>query len=251
MSSYNPFSLSGKTILVTGASSGIGRTTAIECSKMGGRVVITGRDSNRLQETYQELVGVDHVQVVADLTDSKDVDSLVDSCGILDGLVLCAGIGKISPFQFCTQDKMNDVFAINYFSPVELLRRLVKKKVIAKCGSVVFVASIGGCPGGKFTYGNGIYGASKAALWSMMRFAAKELAIRKIRVNGVNPGMVETNLIKHGIITDEQHKADMETYPLKRYGQPEDIAHGIVYLLSDAASWVTGHSLVIDGGCTI
>ena len=117
--------------------------------------------------------------------------------------------------------------------------------------SVVFVASIGGCPGGKFTYGNGIYGASKAALWSMMRFAAKELAIRKIRVNGVNPGMVETSLIKHGIITDEQHKADMETYPLKRYGQPEDIAHGIVYLLSDAASWVTGHSLVIDGGCTI
>ena len=125
----------------------------------------------------------------------------------------------------------------------------MKKKKLAKGASVVIVASIGGV--GVFSVGNAIYGASKAALTSTMKFCAKELAPKKIRVNSVNPGMTNTKLINRGTLTEEQFNADMERYPLKRYGEPEDIAHGIVYLLSDASSWVTGQALVIDGGVSI
>ena len=128
------------------------------------------------------------------------------------------------------------------------LSRTGKKKVI-KESSVVFVSSIGGVE--SFQLGNGVSGASKAALNSTMKFCAKELAAKKIRVNSVNPGMVNTKLIQSGTISEEQHKMDMEKYPLKRYGEPEDIAYGIIYLLSDASSWVTGDSLVIDGGYSI
>jgi len=251
MSDYNPFSLAGKTILVTGASSGIGQATAIECSKLGAKVVITGRNEERLNETFSQLAGEEHVKVIAELTNGDDLANLVAECPDLDGLVLCAGKGMTLPFQFCAREKFDQIFDVNFFAPVELLRNMAKKKKLSHECSVVFVDSIGGTPGGKFTPGNGIYGASKAALWSMMRFAARELAPKKVRVNSVNPGMVETPLIHSGTLTEEQHKADMEKYPLKRYGRPNDIAHGIVYLLSDAASWVTGQSLVIDGGTTI
>lgn len=249
--SYNPFSLAGKTVLVTGASSGIGQATAIECSRLGARVVITGRNQERLQETFNQLEGKGHLQFIAELTNAKELACLVDSCPEVQGLVLCAGKGMTLPFQFCTRDKFDTVFDTNFFAPVELLRALTKKKKIAKQGSVVVVASIGGTPGGKITLGNSIYGMSKAAIVSMMKFAAKELAPKKIRVNSVNPGMVETRMINSGIFTEDQYKADIARYPLARYGKPNDIAHGIIYLLSDASSWVTGHSLVIDGGVTI
>lgn len=251
MSNYNPFSLEGKTILVTGASSGIGKATAIECSKMGAKLVITGRNAERLQQTFDALEGEGHQQIVAELTNADEMKHLVESCPRLNGLVLCAGKGMCLPFQFCSREKFDSLFEVNFFAPTELLRLCVKNKLISKGASVVVVASIGGTPGGRFTYGNDIYGMSKAAVWSMMRYAAKELAVKSIRVNSVNPGMVETPLIHSGAISEDQHKADMEKYPLKRYGQPVDIAHGIIYLLSDASSWVTGHSLVIDGGVTI
>ena len=249
---YNPFSLSGKTILVTGASSGIGRATAIECSKMGAKVVVTGRNAERLQETMNQLEGAGHQQVIAELTSSDDLTRLVEESGSLDGLVLCAGKGFILPFQFCSRDKFDDVFNVNFFAPVELLRVLAKKKRLNVGASVVLVASIGGTPGGRITPGNDVYGSAKAALVSMMKYAARELSPRKIRVNTVNPGMVNTPLIgAGGQLTEEQYKADVQKYPLKRYGEPIDIAHGIIYLLSNASSWVTGHSLVIDGGVTI
>ena len=126
---------------------------------------------------------------------------------------------------------------------------LVKKKLLVKQSSVVFVSSIGGIE--RFSLGNGVYGASKAAIHSMMKTCAKELAPKKIRVNSVNPGMVKTHLIEDLAISPEQLAADMQNYPLKRFGEPEDIAYGIIYLLSDASSWVTGHALVIDGGVTV
>lgn len=247
--SYNPFSLEGKTILVTGASSGIGQKTAIECSKMGARMVITGRNAERLQDSYSQLEGEGHIQKLAELTAQEDIEILIDGLPVLDGLVLCAGSGVTKPFQFSTRDQFDKVFNVNYFAPVELLRLLVKKKMLAKPSSVVFVSSIGGV--WSFNPGNGVYGASKAALNSTMRFCALELAPKKIRVNSVNPGMVHTKLINPSAISEEQQIADMETYPLKRYGEPEDVAYGIIYLLSDASSWITGHSLVIDGGKTI
>lgn len=245
----NPFSLKDRTILVTGASSGIGRATAIECSRLGAHMILTGRDNARLQQASEELEDGRHLSIAADLTQEDQLMNLVDQLPIVDGVVLCAGQGTVVPFKMADRKKMNPIFEINYFAPVELLRLLIKKKKLANESSVVFVSSIGGV--NSITIGNSIYGASKAAFNSAMRFCALELAPKKIRVNSVCPGMVNTSLIKGGAVSDEQHQADMLKYPLKRYGEPEDIAHGIVYLLSAASSWVTGHSLVIDGGYTV
>ena len=246
---YNPFSLSGKTILITGASSGIGQETAIQCSKMGANVIITARNEERLKETLSQMVGEGHKMIFADQTKQAEVESLVGQIDQLNGLVLCAGKPKTLTFQFCARENFDEVFDINFFAPVELLRLLVKKKKMAKESSVVFVSSIGGTR--TYGVGNGIYAASKSAIDAVMKTSARELAVKKIRVNSVNPGMVETKLIHVGNFTDEQLESDRKTYPLQRYGNPVDIAFGIVYLLSDASSWVTGHPLVIDGGKSI
>lgn len=246
---FNPFSLEGRTILVTGASSGIGRRTAIDCSRMGARVIITGRNKERLDEVLGQMEGTGNLAVIADLTQQDQLEHLLEQLPLVDGVVLCAGQGTVVPFKMADRKKIDPIFEINYFAPVELLRMLLKKKKLANGASVVFVSSIGGID--SITIGNSIYGASKAALNSAMRFCALELSPKKIRVNSVCPGMVNTKLIKGGAVSEEQHQADMQKYPLKRYGEPEDIANGIIYLLSDAASWVTGHSLVIDGGYTL
>lgn len=246
---FNPFSLSGRTIFVTGASSGIGRTTAIICSRMGANMIVTGRNQDRLEAVLKELEGHGHQAIAADLTNQEQVDHLLEFLPVIDGVVLCAGQGTVVPFKMADRKKIDPIFEINYFAQVELLRLLLKKKKLANGSSVVFVSSIGGVD--SITVGNSIYGASKAALNSAMRFCALELAPKQIRVNSVCPGMVNTKLIKGGAVSEEQHQADMQKYPLKRYGEPEDIANGIVYLLSNASSWVTGHSLVIDGGYTL
>lgn len=246
---YNPFSLEGKTILVTGASSGIGRETAIACSLMGAGVVITGRDEERLNDTYAQLCGPFKEQVIADLTVAEDLDRLVASLPPVDGAVLCAGNSTTLPLQFGSREKFDDMFNVNFFAPVELMRLMYKKKLLNKGASVVLLASIGGTH--SFMPGNGVYGASKAALNSVMKYAAREFAPRRVRVNSICPGMVDTPLIHRGTITDEQLAEDAKRYPLGRYGQPEDIANGALYLLSDAASWLTGHDLVIDGGFSI
>ena len=245
----NPFSLSGKRILVTGASSGIGRTTSIECSRLGAKMVLTGRNKARLQETLELLGGEGHSAFPADMTNPESLANLVKNVGTLDGVVICAGQGGVVPLKLASRQRLDPVFEVNFFAPVELIRLLLKKKSINDGASIVFVASIGGI--GSITIGNGVYGASKAAINSAMKFYAIELAPKKIRSNSVCPGMVNTGMIKGGAVSEEQHKVDMEKYPLKRYGEPQDIAYGIIYLLSDASSWVTGHSLVIDGGVTI
>lgn len=247
----NPFSLAGKTILVTGASSGIGKRTAIESARLGADVIISARNLERLEETRLAIAefGKEAVVIPAELTSAEDVESLVSSVPDLDGVVLCSGKGLTLPVQFASREKFDEMFSINFFSPVELLRLLYKKKKIKKEGSVVVIASLGGTA--VYSGGNSIYGASKAALNSFMKFCAKEFAARKIRVNTICPAMVETPLIHRGTVSDEQLQEDMKRYPLKRYGQPEDIAYGAVYLLSDASCWVTGHSLVIDGGLSL
>ena len=245
---YNPFSLKGKTVLVTGASSGIGQATAVECAQMGAEVVITGRDTERLQATA-DLVGTPKAQIVADLTSQADVERLIAALPPLDGAVLCAGNSTTLPLQFGSREKFDEMFNVNFFAPVELLRLMYKKKVLQKGASVVLIASIGGTH--SFMPGNGVYGASKAALNSLMKYAAREYASRKIRVNSICPGMVDTPLIHRGTITEEQLAEDAKRYPLGRYGNPDDIANGAVYLLSDASSWLTGHDLVIDGGFSI
>lgn len=245
---YNPFSLEGKTILVTGASSGIGRETAISCSKMGASVLITARNQDRLQETFNALEGDQNKQFIADLTNHEELESLVNQVEKIDGLVLCAGRSCSLPVLYSTREKFDAIYDINFFSPVELLRLLAKKKSLQPNSSVVIIVSIGGT--GRWTPGNAIYGSSKAALKSMVQYFAVELAPKKIRVNGISPGMVETPLIHHGTLTQEQLDEDRDKYPLKRYGQPIDIANGAIYLLSEASSWLTGQSIVIDGGLT-
>lgn len=246
---FNPFSLEGKTILVTGASSGIGRETAIACSRMGAAVAITARDEGRLQETAQQLATPPAAMVTADLTDDDQVKQLLAALPPLDGAVLCAGNSTTLPIQFGTREKFDEMFDVNFFAPVELMRLLFKKKLLQKGASVVLLASIGGTH--SFMPGNGVYGASKAALNSVMRYAAREFSPRRIRVNSICPGMVDTPLIHRGTITEEQLAEDAKKYPLGRYGRPDDIANGAIYLLSDASSWLTGHDLVIDGGFSI
>ena len=183
------------------------------------------------------------------MTNTDDVENLVASLPVLDGAVLCAGNSTTLPLQFGTREKFDEMFDVNFFAPVELMRLMYKKKKLQKGASVVLVASIGGTH--SFMPGNGIYGASKAALNSVMKYAAREYSSRKVRVNSICPGMVDTPLIHRGTITEEQLLEDAKRYPLGRYGQPEDIANAAVYLLSDASSWVTGHDLVIDGGFSI
>ena len=244
---YNPYSLNGKTILVTGASSGIGQTTSIECSKMGASVIITGRNKKRLQETLDNMADADkHTSLLADITTDDGLNHIVNSIQHLDGVVLCAGKGVTIPLQFATREKFNEVFEINFFAQVELLRVLFKKKKLNKEASVVFVSSIGGTR--RFLPGNGIYGASKSAVNAIMKYSAREFAPRKIRVNSVCPGMVETPLVSNGMLSIEDIERDKAKYMLKRYGRPEEIAWAVIYLLSDASAWTTCTSIKVMGG---
>lgn len=247
--SYNPFTLEGKTILVTGASSGIGQATAIELSKMGASIIATGRNEERLVITMSQLHGEGHKAIIADITDDEQLNNLVSECPALDGAAFCAGIANTSLFSFADKGKYKEVFDINFFSPTELFRLLVKKKKLGKGASVVFVVSIGGPRA--TTPGNVIYGTSKSALETMIHFAALELAPKKIRVNGVLPGMVETPIMHGGGISDEDYNLERQKYPLKRFGNPEEIAWAMAYFLSDASAYVTGSSLVMDGGAML
>lgn len=242
---YNPFSLVGKTILITGASSGIGRATAIECSKLGATCVITGRNEERLSETLSQMVGDGHQMIVADISLEENITDLVEQCPVLDGVVNNAGCGKSKPVSFISSKDLSEVFATNLFGISILTKLLLKKKKIVKGGSIVFTSSISAY---MTAPGLSIYASTKAALLAYMRTCAVELGCKNIRANAVLPGMVETKLINSGTYTDEDKQKDLALYPLGRYGSPNDIAWSIVYLLSDASSWMTGSELVIDGG---
>ncbi len=247
--SYNPFSLEHKTILVTGASSGIGRAIAIECSKLGASVVITARNEERLKETSALMQGDKPDYIIADLSKEEDIKRLNETCPRLDGLVNCAGYTKILPFQFASREDFENVMNINFFAPTELTRLLVKTKKISKGASIVFISSVSGvyCS----AVASSVYSASKGAVNGLVKGMALDLAPKQIRVNSVNPGMINTDIFSEGIITNEQLKKDVERYPLKRYGKPEEVAYAVIYLLSDASSWTTGSNILIDGGFTL
>lgn len=249
---YNPFTLKDKTILVTGASSGIGRATAIECSRLGANVILSARDVSRLEDTLTALDGMksNHSIFPADITVEQDLEKLVNNVPKLDGLVLCSGrSGTGLPVKFEKKEKIIPVFDNNFFGPFELMRSLFKSKKLKDYSSVVTIASVGGVK--VFATGNGDYGAAKAALNSIMKYAAKEFASKGIRVNCICPGMIWTPMIVNGELSVEQIASDVAKYPLKRYGKPEEVAYGVVYLLSDATAWVTGTELYIDGGLTV
>jgi len=246
---YNPFSLEKKTILVTGASSGIGRAIAIECSKMGATVILSGRNEERLNETLSQMSGTGHSVIVADLNIENDRNHLITQSPNLDGLVNCAGLIKTLPFQFITEEALYSVVNVNFTAPTLISAQLVRTKKLGRNSSIVFISSISGSL--VAVPANSIYSASKGAINGMAKNMALDLADRNIRVNCVNPATIETNIFEAGIITAEQLEEDKKNYPLKRYGKPEEIAYAVIYLLSDASSWVTGSNLVIDGGYTL
>lgn len=245
MNDFNPFSLEGKTIMVTGASSGIGRGIAITCSKMGAKVIINGRNTTKLQETCSLMADCSATIVSGDLTDAKTLNSIVEALPKLDGLVHCAGLGQRILCKDVEDNNVDEVMNINFKAPVMLQAEVLRQKKLNKAASIVFVASIASWSP---SFGNSIYSASKGAVISYANCLALELASRKIRVNCISPAMVWTDLIQNDAVDVEQLKEDEQTYPLKRYGQPDDIANLAVYMLSDASTWMTGSNVKISGG---
>lgn len=241
---FNPFSLQGKTILVTGASAGIGKAIAIYCAKMGASVVITARNVERLQATLAEMPGYNQA-IKADLTNSGNIEALMEVLPNLDGVVQCAGVGSRVPCKMISVENIAEVMRPNFEAPVLLQTALLKGKRLNKEASIVFIASrAASAP----SLGNAIYSASKGAILSYAKCLALELAPRLIRVNCICPGMVWTDLIlKDGLSEEELHEAELN-YPLKRFGTVDDVANLAIYLLSNASSWMTGSVIDISGG---
>lgn len=245
---YNPYSLEGKTILITGASSGIGRRTAIECSKMGATLVITGRNQERLNDTLSSLEGEGHLTFAGDLTEKKAIEILMEQLPPLNGAFFCAGVTDTTPAKFIDEEKIERVFSINIKSPMLLTKWLIKKKKIQTGASLVYMSSYGA---EVVTPGLGIYAASKGAVNSFMRTIATELSARKVRANSIMSMMVQTELISTlSSLSKEDIEKDEAKYPLG-YGKPEDIAFAAIYLLSDASKWITGSIIKMDGGSTL
>ncbi len=248
----NPFSLEGKTILVTGASSGIGRGIAIACANMGATLILNGRNEQRLSETHAMLSGEGHSIIAADLSQQTEIERLVCELPEIQGWVHSAGIPKISPIKYFNRESIEEIFNVNSISGMLLLSLLLKSRKLKKGASVVYISSISGAMVG--SVGDTSYCASKGAVHGFIKGAALELAPQGIRLNSICPGLVPTSILEmaNGIAGTEHHANIMlDKYPMKRLGKPEDIANGAIYLLSDASSWVTGHALVIDGGYTL
>lgn len=247
--SYNPFSLEGKTILITGASSGIGRATAIECSKLGATCIITARNEERLNETLSQMAGEGHQLIIADMAKEDEINAIVTQLPKLDGLVNNAGYQEFAPVSFVRKEKLDSILLINTVAPIILTQKVLKAKKINKEASIVFTSSLAGV--GLGTPGNAMYATSKGAISSYIHVAALELASKKIRVNAVCPGMVDTKIIADSAVSNDDLQQDMQNYPLGRYGKPVEIAWSIIYLLSDASAWVTGTNMIIDGGLLV
>lgn len=245
----NPFSLESKVYLVTGASSGIGRSIAVECSKAGAQLVINGRNEERLKETLEMLHGNKHIQCVSNLATNEGIQTLVNILPKLDGIVNVAGMVQTKPFKFLDNEGLDSIMNINFKAPALLTNLVLRKKLLNKNSSVVFISSISGtmCS----FVGGSSYSASKGALHGLIKGMALDLAPRGIRVNSVIPGMIDTGIFKDSAISERDLIEDRKRYPLGRYGKPEDVAYAVLYLLSDASTWVTGSNLLIDGGFTL
>ena len=250
----NPFSLEGKTIVVTGASSGIGRQCAIDCSKMGAKVVAVARNQERLEETLSMLDGEGHNSYLYDFEICDGIANLVSKivsdCGHIGGMVYAAGIEKTLPFKLLKSEDYLNIFNVNALSALEMARQISNIKNFNKNGgSVVFIASITSIIARD---GTAAYTASKGALVSTTKVLASELSKRKIRVNCISPGTIQTPLMQNYLSTlsEEDYTKRISGFPLG-LGQPSDVSLACVYLLSDASRWVTGQNLIVDGGYTI
>lgn len=245
---YNPFTLEGKNILVTGASSGIGRGICIDTSKMGATVHLVARNEERLKETREQMEGDCHQIHVFDLCNKDDLAPMVDSLPPLDGVVLCAGIIKTTLVKKITEEALEEIFNTNIMANIRMLSRMLKKKKLNKGASVVFISSVSTF---NVKIGNSLYSATKGAVNSFAKAMALEVAKQGMRVNCIQPGFVPSNILSSGAIEEDAFlKFYAERHPLG-FGTPTDIANTCIYLLSDAARWVTGSIFTIDGGYTL
>lgn len=250
----NPFSLKEKTIVVTGASSGIGRQCAIDCSRMGAKVVIVARNQERLYETLSMLEGEGHRSYIYDFTNADGVNGLVSSivtdCGRISGLIYAAGIERSVPFKMVKAIDYNDVINVNTIGALEMAKCVSNiKNFVQTGGGIVLISSITSTIA---RAGTVAYSASKGALVSATRVMAVELSKRKIRVNCVSPGTVLTPLMQNYLdkLSEEEYNKRVSGFPLG-LGETTDVSNACIYLLSDASRWVTGQNLIVDGGFTI
>lgn len=241
----NQFSLSGKNILITGASSGIGKAVAQICAAAGACCVITARHKERLDSTLESLEGTGHRAIVVDLCAFNTIEGAFKDLPKFDGIVMCAGVGQRIPCKQLASEDVDRVMDVNFKAPVLLMSALLQQRKVNKGASVLFMSSIASWSP---SLGNSVYSASKGAINSYANCLALELAPRMIRVNCISPAMVWTDFVLNENVDEEQLKEDERKYPLKRYGKPQDIANLALYLLSDASSWMTGSNLKISGG---
>ena len=245
----NPFSLDGKTILITGAASGIGKATALQCAEMGAKVVLLDLNEEGLSAIKKELPEGSSETFALNLTDYDVLCDTVSSFPKLDGVASNAGIFYSMMAKLSDKKDMEKIFQINTFSHINLLQQLMEQKKLNKGASIVLTSSMSGVFCG--AVGGSLYGATKSALAGYAKALAIELAPRGIRVNTIHPGMVNTPLIHSAALSQDVLDEDKKNYLLGRYGEPEEIAYSIVYLLSDATKWMTGTQLLIDGGFSV
>ncbi|MBC7696045.1 MAG: SDR family oxidoreductase [Burkholderiales bacterium] len=244
-------SLINKRILITGASSGIGRATAVLFSKLGATVIITARNTENLNNTFSELdSNSGHLQICADLTSEEDIKHLTANVGIIDGIVHCCGKVLPVPVKFIKEEHLQDVFKVNYFSAVTMISELLKQKKINNNGSIVFISSVSTLHA---YFGGGPYISSKAALEGYAKTLAFELIPKKIRVNVLQPALVNTEIFDSTVnaaIDDDKMKELINSYPLG-IGETIDVANALAFFISDASKWITGSTLKMDGGLTL
>ncbi|MCI6828022.1 MAG: SDR family oxidoreductase [Prevotella sp.] len=252
---YNPFSLENKVIIVTGASSGIGAQCAIDCSKMGARIVLVARNEERLKQTLEQCEEPSrHMILPLDLSSSdglkESIKDVVAKVGKINGVVNCAGMSSVTPLKLVTDELLDQFFRTNVYSAINLSKEVTRISNYDKehgC-SIIFFASIMGLCGEKCKT---MYSATKGALIAAARSMACELAKNKVRVNVVSPGAIETPInAKLPHMADPELRKELEEKHLLGLGECSDIANACIYLLSDAAKWVTGQNIIVDGGYT-
>lgn len=243
--------LENKNIIITGASSGIGKATAIKCALEGANVILIGRNQSRLEVTATEIQKYTSkypVQLCGDINDGNFIDNVLKTIDglLIHGVALCAGEVSVIPIAFATEDKIKQIFNTNFYANANFIRLLLKKKLLKRGSSIVAVTSVLGLNG--YMNGNAAYGASKAALESWIMTCALEYASKGIRFNTVHPGSINTPMLNLNSVTKEQMEKALDKIPMKRVGEPEEIAEPIIFLISDASSFITGTHLIADGG---
>lgn len=244
--STDAFSLHNKRILVTGASSGIGASIARLCAELGAKIVITGRDADRLGAVHSSLIGDGHETVVGDLTEHATQEALVKTVPAFDGLASCAGAASMVPMRMASERYLQQMLAINYLAPISLTQRLLQQKKLCEGASLVYVSALSARAAPQAA---GAYSASKAALESAVRTIGLEHARQRIRANCIAPGYVDTPMLQRlSQASDMSEKVSLT--PLGTI-TPEDIAPAAAWLLSPASRWITRSTLTLDGGLSL